>query len=106
METTCFRVLQGALTNVLRHAHAQQVNVVFQVANAELVLTVHDNGQGFDVKAARREALAGKSFGLLGMEERVAWRVGSLQLPQARNGARRCDGAPAGLMSTGMEGVS
>jgi PAS domain S-box-containing protein len=76
-ETTCFRVLQSALTNVLRHAHAQQVQVGMRQEDGNLVLTVRDDGQGFDVKAARQAALKGKSLGLLGMEERVRLAGGS-----------------------------
>lgn len=71
IETTCFRVLQGALTNVLKHAQARHVQVGLHFADGELRLSVHDDGRGFDVARARREAVAGKSLGLLGMEERV-----------------------------------
>lgn len=70
-ETACFRVLQSALTNVLRHANAQEVQVGLHHADGNLVLEIHDDGRGFKLKAARQAALGGKSLGLLGMEERV-----------------------------------
>lgn len=89
IETTCFRVLQSALTNVLRHAQAQRVEVGLQQAGAELVFTLHDDGRGFDVKAARRNALAGKSFGLLGMEERVRLAGGRLEISSNRQDGTR-----------------
>ena len=71
IETTCFRVMQGALTNVLRHAQARHVQVGLHFADGELRLSVRDDGRGFDVARARREAVGVKSLGLLGMEERV-----------------------------------
>ena len=77
IETTCFRVLQGALTNVLRHAQARQVHVGLHRVDRELRLSVRDDGCGFDVQRARRDAVGGKSLGLLGMEERVRLAGGS-----------------------------
>ncbi|HVA55912.1 MAG TPA: PAS domain S-box protein [Gammaproteobacteria bacterium] len=79
-ETACFRVLQSALTNILRHAQAQKVQVGLQQADGKLVLVIQDDGLGFDVKAARRSALEGKSMGLLGMEERIRLAGGVLEI--------------------------
>ncbi|MGA9852093.1 MAG: PAS domain S-box protein [Gammaproteobacteria bacterium] len=84
IETVCFRVLQGALTNVLRHAHAREVRVRLHLADGNLALTVQDDGAGFDVQVARRKALAGKSMGLLGMEERVRLVGGTFTITSSR----------------------
>ncbi len=70
LETTCFRVAQEALTNVVRHARAREVWVQLTCEN-ELCLTIRDDGIGFDVVAAQARASRGESFGLLGMRERV-----------------------------------
>ncbi len=70
LETTCFRVAQEALTNVVRHARAREVWVQLTWEN-ELCLTIRDDGSGFDVVAAQACASRGESFGLLGMRERV-----------------------------------
>jgi two-component system sensor histidine kinase UhpB len=48
-----------------------------------LVLAVKDDGQGFDAAAARREALSGKSLGLIGMQERVRLAGGEFLLDSA-----------------------
>jgi signal transduction histidine kinase len=56
LETTCFRLTQEALINVLRHAHAQHVWVDVQQYNNELHLRIHDDGIGFDVPAVRKRA--------------------------------------------------
>jgi signal transduction histidine kinase len=88
IETTCFRVTQEALTNIVRHAGARHVDVVLQLKPAstngdgthrdEVELTIRDDGVGFDVRQARQDALRGGSLGLLGMEERVFVTGGSM----------------------------
>lgn len=83
VETACFRIAQEAITNALRHSGAERIDIDLRRAGPELVLTVRDDGRGFDIAAARARAAGGGSFGLLGMEERaelaggrVAWRSG------------------------------
>ncbi len=71
METACFRVAQEALTNVARHARAARAWVELRRRDAEVELTVRDDGVGFDPSVARGRAAEGASFGLLGMQERV-----------------------------------
>ncbi len=80
IETVCFRVTQEALTNVARHAQARQVWVDLRQSSDELRLTIRDDGQGFDVRAARSRAARGGSFGLLGMEERVLLIGGKIEI--------------------------
>ncbi|MBI4420915.1 MAG: PAS domain S-box protein [Gemmatimonadetes bacterium] len=80
VETTCFRVVQEAITNVARHAQASRVDVSLAQRDGGLDLLVRDDGVGFDVAAARQRAAAGDSLGLLGMEERVALVGGRLQV--------------------------
>jgi signal transduction histidine kinase len=79
IETECFRVAQGALTNVLRHAQAQTVSVELRKENGQLHLRVRDDGIGFDVAVLREKAVLGASLGLLSMEERAALAGGGLE---------------------------
>ena len=74
--TTIFRVLQESLTNVAKHAKASQVEVTLEKTDAEVTLTVRDNGSGFAVDAPRRPA----SYGLLGMRERAALLGGNVHI--------------------------
>jgi PAS domain S-box-containing protein len=83
LETTCFRVAQEALTNVVRHARAQRVRVELRSADGELHLRVRDDGAGFDVAEARQRAVRGGSLGLLGMQERVALIRGRIKIHSA-----------------------
>ena len=71
-KTCIYRVVQEALHNVTRHAAAGSVRIVAQQEPRRLVLSIQDDGQGFDVKRSR-------GLGLLGMEERVAHLGGTLQ---------------------------
>jgi PAS domain S-box-containing protein len=65
--TDLFRILQEALTNVARHAHASRVDVHLRATPGEVVLEVHDNGRG--ITDGETENV--RSFGLLGMRERT-----------------------------------
>jgi PAS domain S-box-containing protein len=83
LETACYRIVQESLTNVIRHARARTVRVRILLLEPELLLTVEDDGIGFDAAAARRSATAGASFGLLGMEERVRLLDGAFEIVSA-----------------------
>ncbi|WXL26434.1 PAS domain S-box protein [Ectopseudomonas mendocina] len=71
-----FRILQEALTNVMRHAHAHSVQVFLKVEDGSLWLTITDDGKGFSPQKRQ----AGQSFGLVGMQERVFMLGGHLQI--------------------------
>ena len=85
IETECFRVAQGALTNVVRYAQAKTVSVELRQASGRLHLRVRDDGIGFDVAAVREQAVRGASLGLLSMEERAALAGGGLELTSGAN---------------------
>jgi len=72
-KTCIYRVVQEALHNVTRHAGADSVRVVAQREGLRLLLSIQDDGHGFDVRRSR-------GLGLLGMEERIAHLGGTLQL--------------------------
>jgi PAS domain S-box-containing protein len=79
IETECFRVAQGALTNVVRHAKAKTLSVELRQKAGQLHLHVRDDGTGFDVTAIRELAVRGASLGILSMEERAALAGGGLE---------------------------
>jgi PAS domain S-box-containing protein len=80
--TDLFRILQEGLTNVARHAHASRVDVHLRATPGELVLEVHDNGRG--ITDSETENV--RSFGLLGMRERVLTWGGELGVRRAPGG--------------------
>ncbi|MNQ87381.1 Sensor histidine kinase LiaS [compost metagenome] len=70
-----FRILQEALTNVMRHAQAHTVELTLVLEDDELCLTISDDGVGFVAPTGRST-----SFGLVGMRERVLIMGGQLIL--------------------------
>lgn len=83
IETECFRLVQEALTNVARHAQAQNATVELCQKNDRLHLRVRDDGVGFEVAAVRELAARGASLGLLSMEERASLAGGHLEFISA-----------------------
>ncbi|MBP8898253.1 MAG: ATP-binding protein [Sulfuritalea sp.] len=77
--TALFRIVQEAFTNVLRHAGAHSVHVSLRADGGQLILSVADDGRGFDPAAV----CAGEHFGLVGMRERVAALHGALDIDSA-----------------------
>jgi len=85
-ETACFRIAQEALTNVVRHARATHV-VVRLTRNRELLLlTVKDNGAGFDVKRLRKRAPRVSTLGLISMQERAHAAGGGVEIESSPAG--------------------
>src|SRR5580692_11815178 len=69
-KTCIYRVVQEALHNCARHAHARSVKVAVEQEERRILLTVEDDGHGFDARRVR-------GLGLVGMEERVNHLGGS-----------------------------
>ena len=80
VETTIYRVVQEALTNVARHAGASRVSVVLESDGRRVVAVVEDEGRGFDVEATNEASQRQGHLGLLGMQERVALVRGTLTI--------------------------
>ena len=77
--TALFRIVQEALTNVAKHADATLVMLTMRIEDASCVLRIVDNGHG----AGERDTRAEKSFGLLGIRERVHMLGGSVEIDTA-----------------------
>ena len=80
MAIACFRVVQEALTNVVRHAAARHVWIELSQSESVLELVVRDDGVGFEVAPTQEQAARRGSLGLLGMAERVQLLGGSLHV--------------------------
>ena len=79
LETTIYRLVQEALTNVVKHARAGHVAVMIAVGG-EVTVEVRDDGRGFDTTAAS------DGFGLTGLRERVFLAGGTLELESGEQG--------------------
>ncbi|MBI5034039.1 MAG: PAS domain S-box protein [Chloroflexi bacterium] len=76
VETTLYRIVQEALTNILRHAQASRVQIILEQSPDRLLLTIDDDGVGFDYQ----QAIHSGRLGLLGMKERVDMLTGILRV--------------------------
>jgi PAS domain S-box-containing protein len=80
LSTNIFRIFQEILTNVMRHARATHVKVLFEKKDGRVIFNVEDNGKGITDK----QIFNPSSFGIIGMRERI----------HAMNGDIRISGAP------------
>ena len=80
LETACFRIAQEALTNVVRHAKATQARVGLAKYGNCLLLTVRDDGIGFDVESLKKRAPRAATLGLISMQERAHAAGGMIEI--------------------------
>ncbi|MBI2874601.1 MAG: sensor histidine kinase [Firmicutes bacterium] len=87
-ETALFRIVQEALTNVLKHADAKKVTIEL-FYDTDILLVIHDDGKGFDVQA-QLSCSERKGLGLLGIQERVTMLQGTFEIySEPENGGTR-----------------
>lgn len=77
--TTLFRMYQECLTNVARHAQATKVNSHLAATPDKIILTITDDGKGFEPQASDQK----KTLGLLGMKERATMAGGQITVQSA-----------------------
>jgi len=71
METALFRVVQEAISNIAKHAHAEQALIQCGIRGDVLTIEIEDDGEGFDLAAVSRPKDEGHGWGLLGITERI-----------------------------------
>ncbi|MFY4775090.1 sensor histidine kinase [Metabacillus sp. RGM 3146] len=77
-EVALFRLAQEAVTNALKHAEATEISVKVEATSENVNLVIRDNGKGFEMKELKTKK--NKSFGLLGMRERVELLDGKMTI--------------------------
>ena len=82
LELALFRIVQEALTNCAKHAHATSVDVRMQFDGRPIFLSVSDDGQGFDL----RDAKPMRGLGLVSMRETVEFAGGVLRVESKPGG--------------------
>jgi signal transduction histidine kinase len=83
MAVVCFRIVQEAVTNVLRHAKATQLDVVVRTTESGFDLIVKDNGVGFRATESMTEVDGRWAIGLVGMRERARALKGHVKIYSA-----------------------
>ena len=90
VETTLYRVLQEAITNIGRHAGATRVGVLLEARDEEVRMIIEDDGRGFSPDDPVRAGAPTKRLGLLGIRERLSLvRRGGGRI-RRRGAAARC----------------
>ncbi len=85
-KTALFRILQEALNNIIRHAGASQIAICLKHHNQNIVLTVDDNGNGFDTGSVETGNNSSRGIGLRNMRERVEYYNGEMTITSDDNG--------------------
>lgn len=97
VEAQVFRIVQEALTNVRKHAAARRALLGVRVEHGDLILTIDDDGRGFDT--AQDVSADWPQFGLVTLRERAASIGGSLawERPSGADGTRVRLNVPVGV---------
>ena len=89
-ETALYKVLQGALSNIVAHAQARRVGITLESRREYVMMRVEDDGKGFNVK--RKLRTPPKSYGLRAMRDRIELLGGTIHIsshPASRRAPRR-----------------
>lgn len=87
LETAIYRIVQEALTNVVRHAHATRVDILLERRPEALIVTVEDNGIGFQPASEPIPgAITDVHLGVLGMQERAQMLNGKIVFERSSSG--------------------
>lgn len=74
--TAVFRIVQEALTNIARHAHASHADITVALTDSHILLRISDDGTGFDLTRPRKSG----SYGLIGLRERAYLLGGTFEI--------------------------
>ena len=83
VETTVYRIVLEALTNIARHSKASRASIVLRRENGCIEALVEDDGEGFDVAAVLQDPAAPRAFGLHGIRERAELMSGTATIESA-----------------------
>jgi signal transduction histidine kinase len=100
VDLSAYRIVQEALTNVVRHAAPATAELVLRYQPAEITIEVTDNGQSTPPASIGGHSTNGSGHGLIGMHERVALYGGNLRAEPTPTGFHVLAGIPTGRGAT------
>jgi len=80
VETAIFRIIQEAITNIIRHSHAENACINLEFEDTSIRVHIEDDGRGFDLDEAMSAIKDGRGLGLLSMKERAELLGGLLKI--------------------------
>lgn len=84
MEAAVYRLVQEAFSNALKHASPTYVSLEIKFYPRRVMITIQDNGVGFDVEQTMARSKKSSHYGLIGMSERVELLNGKMDIQSAR----------------------
>ncbi len=84
LKLVIYRILQESLNNIAKHSHSDHVHISFEKKDRAIILTIRDNGRGFDVGAALLPETQRSGFGLFSMKKRAEISGGDLVITSAK----------------------
>jgi two-component system sensor histidine kinase UhpB len=98
INSTLFRIAQEAINNIVRHSQAKSAEISINQEAEEIMLTIVDDGLGFDPGSVRDNALQLQHLGILGMQERAELVGGRVEIAsQVGKGTRIRINVPCNL---------
>ena len=70
-ELSLFRLVQGAVGNIIQHSEAENVSIILKQQDNNLVLSIIDDGKGFEIDRLAEMREVGRGYGLLNLKERM-----------------------------------
>ncbi len=86
-ETTLYKVLQGALSNIVAHADARHAGITLEDRRKFIIMRVEDDGKGFNVGS--KLSTPPKSYGLRAMQDRIEFLGGDIQFSSSPARSRK-----------------
>ncbi|MCS7202666.1 MAG: sensor histidine kinase [Dictyoglomus sp.] len=75
-----FRIIQEGLTNIIKHAQARNIFLEIKEEGENILITIKDDGIGFDVENIWEKIKEGRALGILGIKERVELFNGNMEI--------------------------
>lgn len=98
IKLTIFRIIQEGLSNASKHSQGSRIRLVIQTDDSDLILTIEDDGIGFDEAEIRTKRAGERCMGLHSMRERAGFHDGNMTIETAPGrGVRLLFRWPAGL---------
>ncbi|MHB8510297.1 MAG: histidine kinase [Candidatus Dormibacteria bacterium] len=79
-EGTLFRIIQEALTNVQKHAHARTAEITLNLSKERVLAVIRDDGNGFDLGTVEASLARNRNLGLISMRERTELEQGTIEI--------------------------
>jgi two-component system NarL family sensor kinase len=86
LKADIFRVVQEALNNIVKHALASEIHIDLRRDASHLILSICDDGSGYDTRPLRSDDARSNGLGLIGLQHRIEAQGGTFSMSTTRSG--------------------